>query len=243
VNAALRKALAASQLTETDVAAHLGVDPKTVRRWLSDQRPYPRHRWALAELLQTEEDTLWPRTPQSTEGHVLASNEQQNIYAHRWQVPRKVWWDLFETAEKEIGILVYSGLFLADDAGIRELLNKKAQNGVMVRILLGNPNSSQVARRGKEEGVGEILAARAKNSLILLRTLLNTECAHIKLHSTALYNSLFFTEKEAIVNHHIYGIPAAEAPAMRLEISSNPTLSQVYIESFQKIWEFAEDTR
>ena len=136
MNAALRKALAAAQLTETDVAAHLRVDPKTVRRWLSGQRPYPRHRWAVANLLQANEESLWPQNNHQTEECTPLPEHTHRVHAHRWQVPRDIWHDLFESAEQEIGILVYSGLFLADDAGILGLLREQARAGISVRILL-----------------------------------------------------------------------------------------------------------
>lgn len=234
MNAALRKALAASRLTEIDVAAHLGVDPKTVRRWLSGQRPYPRHRWALADLLQTEEDTLWP--PNSQEKESPASEHVQRVYAHRWQVPREVWCDLFSSAEQEIGILVYSGLFIADDAGILDLLGARAQDGVKVRILLGDPESQPVRQRGQEERAGEALTARAANALMLFRALLDIDGVEIRTHSTTLYNSVYLTEKRILVNQHIYGLPAAKSPVIEIDRALSPDLADTYTSSFDFVW-------
>jgi transcriptional regulator with XRE-family HTH domain len=239
VNAALRKALAASRLTEIDVAAHLGVDPKTVRRWLSGQRPYPRHRWALADLLQTEEDTLWPPKDQEAKAHAPASEHVQRVYAHRWQVPREVWWDLFSSAEQEIGILVYSGLFIADDPGMLELLRSRARDGVNVRILLGDPESSQVQQRGREEEIGDTLAARARNALALFRPLIEIDGVEIRTHSTVLYNSIYMTEKKILANQHIYGIPASQAPVVEMKINSSPGITQNYTRSFFLAWKAA----
>ncbi|WP_233570967.1 XRE family transcriptional regulator [Nocardiopsis sp. Huas11] len=239
MNAALRNALAASQLTETDVAAHLGVDPKTVRRWLSGQRPYPRHRWALAELLQIEEHSLWPDQDQSAEDPTSLSEHAHRVYAHRWQVPREVWWDLFSSAEQEIGILVYSGLFLADDAGIIELLGTRARQGVSTRVLLGDPTSRPIKRRGTEEGIGEALASRADNALALFRALLDINSVEIRTHSTILYNSIYLTEKRVLVNHHIYGLPAARSPVMDINRVNSPEMSATYVQSFDLAWDMA----
>ncbi|MFE6450303.1 XRE family transcriptional regulator [Nocardiopsis dassonvillei] len=236
MNAALRKALAASRLTEIDVAAHLGVDPKTVRRWLSGQRPYPRHRWALADLLQTGEDALWPPSSQEDEAHAPTSEHVQRVYAHRWQVPREVWWDLFNEAEQEIGILVYSGLFIADDAGMVELLASRARDGVKVRILLGDPDSPQVKQRGEEEGIGDALAARVRNALALLRPLMNIDDVEIRLHSTVLYNSIYLTEKRMLINQHIYGIPAAKAPAIEICTGDFSDMADMHLSNFNDIW-------
>lgn len=236
MNAALRKALAASRLTEIDVAAHLGVDPKTVRRWLSGQRPYPRHRWALADLLQTEEDALWPPRSQEGEARAPASEHVQRVYAHRWQVPREVWWDLFSSAEQEIGILVYSGLFLADDAGMLELLGARARNGVHVRILVGDPESQPVKQRGKEEQIGEALSARARNALLLFQTISDVKGIEIRTHSTVLYNSIYLTENKVLVNQHIYSLPASVSPVFEIHQSPPSGISKTYTQSFNNIW-------
>ncbi|MEC3893573.1 XRE family transcriptional regulator [Nocardiopsis sp. LDBS1602] len=235
MNAALRKALAAAQLTETDVAAHLGVDPKTVRRWFSGQRPYPRHRWALADLLQANEADLWAQENQTAAAQAPRSEHVQSVYAHRWQVPREVWWDLFSSAKKEIGILVYSGLFLADDAGILGLLEQRARSGVKTRILLGDPASKKLAQRGKEEGVGEAISARARNSMLLLMAL--ADGIEVRLHSTVLYSSIFLPESQAIVNHHVYGIPASKSPLVLVDKHENPEISKIYRSSFYGVWD------
>ena len=58
-------------------------------------------------------------------------------------------------AEREIGVLVYAGLFLAEDAAVQKVLADRARAGIRVRMLLGDPDSPQVAERGADEGVGE----------------------------------------------------------------------------------------
>ncbi|WP_239647091.1 helix-turn-helix domain-containing protein [Nocardiopsis salina] len=236
MNAALRTALAAAQLTETDVAAHIGVDPKTVRRWLSGTRPYPRHRWAVADLLQVDEDALWPKKSHQDRTHAPAPEYVQRVYAHRWQVPREVWWNLFNSAEQEIGILAYSALFLADDAGMLELLRARAQDGVNIRILLGDPESGPLKQRGEEERIGAAFGARAENALLLFRTLSETNGVEVRTHSTVLYNSIYLTEKRIFVNHHAYGIPAAKSFIIELDRESSRDMINTYAQSFEIAW-------
>ena len=60
MNELLRRFLLQAGLREDDVAARLGVDPKTVRRWLNGRVPYPHNRAAIADLLDAEEADLWP---------------------------------------------------------------------------------------------------------------------------------------------------------------------------------------
>ncbi|HEU5376431.1 MAG TPA: helix-turn-helix domain-containing protein [Ktedonobacteraceae bacterium] len=45
--------------TVDEVAQVVGVDPKTVQRWLQGRVPHARHRWAVAQLLNMREEDLW----------------------------------------------------------------------------------------------------------------------------------------------------------------------------------------
>ncbi len=96
-------------------------------------------------LVGRDEAELWPqlamadvRTASPTIG-VLAT------YPHRWAVPCPVWQRLFQSARYEIGILAYAGLF-AGDMGIMRALAERACDGVSVRILLGDPDGTCIAR-------------------------------------------------------------------------------------------------
>src|ERR1700753_2578745 len=105
-----------ARLRENDVAAPLGVDPKTVRRWLTGRIPYPGSRAALANLLGVDEACLWPEAGGPLSGR-SRPEELVAIYAHRWAIPRDVWTRFFESAEYQIDFLDYSALFLTEDAG------------------------------------------------------------------------------------------------------------------------------
>ena len=49
--------------------------------------------------------------------------------------------------------LVYSGIFIADDNGLLALLRATAEQGVRVRILIGDPDADEVATRGRHEAL------------------------------------------------------------------------------------------
>ena len=92
------------------------------------------------------------RTPCSKDQVVAASeSEIISVYPHRWAVPREIWGRLFEQANDEIGVLVYSAMFLGEDAGLKKTLADKAKAGARVRILLGDPDSP---RRRTRDGRG-----------------------------------------------------------------------------------------
>ena len=238
-NERLRATLLEHGLTPAALGQELGVDYKTVERWVSGRTPYRRHRYAVAARLAVDEAYLWPdalsreQVAAASEGEVLA------IYPHRSDVARDTWQRLFASAEREIGVLVYSGLFLAEDAGLQDVLVAKARAGVRVRILLGDPASPQVAARGAEEGIDDAMAARIRNTLVLFRELRGIEGAEFRLHQTVLYNSIYRGDDYLLVNTHIYGVPAARAPVWQLRKIPGGEIAGTYLESFERVWDTA----
>jgi transcriptional regulator with XRE-family HTH domain len=235
LNESLRRAMLRARLREDDVAAHLGVDPKTVRRWLSGRVPYPSSRGALAELVGADEADLWPEAGGPLAGR-SRPEELATVYPHRWAIPRDVWSRFFESAEHEIGLLAYSALFLAEDAGLLSIIEEKALNGVRVRFALAEPSSPAVALRGQEEGIGSAMAAKVRNALTLYRPLTKSDNIEIRLHRTILYNSIYLADDQLIVNQHAYGIPAAHAPALCFRGSEGGNMVTMYLDSFEKVW-------
>jgi hypothetical protein len=235
MNRALRRALADVDLTEVDVAVRCEVDPKTVRAWLSGRLPYPRNRRKIARLTGRDEADLWPETDA-----VHVSGGVRLAYPHRWAVPRDEWISLFTSAAREIGILVYSGLFLAEDEGIRSVLAQKANAGVRVRILLGDPGNPSIAQRGADEGIGDAMGAKIRNALTCYKTLAGLENVHIRLHGTVLYASVYRADDELLANVHAYGLAAAQAPVFRMRPALGGDVARLYFDSFERVWEGAQ---
>ena len=235
MNEPLRRALLRARLREVDVAARLGVDPKTVRRWLNGRMPYPHNRTAIAELVGADEAQLWPDA-----GGLLAvrrrPEELGTVHPHRWAVPREVWVRLFRSAEREIAILAYSALFLAEDAGVLRILVDKGRAGVTVRIALGDPDGPNVAERGEEEGIGDAMPAKIRNALMLYRPLGTVQNIEIRLHRTVLYNSIYRADSQFLINQHTYGIPAAQAPVFCLRDAGGGEMAALYLDSFERVW-------
>jgi hypothetical protein len=217
-----------------DVAARLAVDPKTVQRWLTGRVPYPRHRAALVDITGWMARDLWPRLAQPIEPE--AEHEVRVAYPYRSAVPSDVWRRLFERAEREIGVLAYSALFLAEDAGIQRLLRDKARGGTRVRIVLGDPAGAHVAGRGVEEGIDAVMIARIRNALILFRTLAAEPGIHLRMHDTVLYNSIYLGDDELLINPHVYGCPASLAPVLHLHRATPDGVAATYIDSFDRVW-------
>ncbi|GAA3950222.1 DUF5919 domain-containing protein [Actinomadura viridis] len=239
-NERLRAALLEQGMTIAALAESIGVDQKTVERWITrDRTPYRRHRYAVASRLGVDETFLWPEALTSEQVTSASGSELVTIYPHRSSVPRDAWGHLFSTAKEEIGVLVYAGLFLSEDSGIQRTFTEKAKAGVRVRILLGDPDSPQVAERGADEGVDDAMAAKIRNALVLYKNLRRQDGVEFRFHRTVLYNSIYRADDQLLVNTHLYGVTAPHAPVWHLRRIAGGELVNTYIESFERVWEGA----
>jgi hypothetical protein len=235
LNEPLRRALLQARLREVDVAARLGVDPKTVCRWLNGRVPYPDNRTALADLVGADQADLWPNAGGPLTARTRPT-ELVAVYPHRRSVPRDVWTCFFSSAEREIGILAHIALFLAQDTDILRILTDRANTGVNVRIALWDPHSPRIAGRGAEEGAYDATRAKIRNALALFRPLAMIENIAIRLHQIILYNSIYRADDQLMVNQHAYGIPASHAPVLCFRKSEHGDLTEPYVASFEHAW-------
>ena len=204
-NDRLRDALMTARLTHEDLAADLGVNPKTVERWITQGRiPYPQVRHRISVLVQKDEGWLSPDGYSRKRRAQITESEIVHVYPYRADVPDDLWARLFENAVDNIGILVYSGFFLAEQHSRKiELLTKKADDGASVRILVGDPDCSQVALRGQDEDVGDAIAAKIRNVLLACyRPYADRPGIRIRLYSRTLYNSIYLFDDDMLVNAH-----------------------------------------
>jgi transcriptional regulator with XRE-family HTH domain len=239
-NDRLRDALMAARITHEDLAADLGVSTKTVERWITQARlPYPRFRHRISILCQKDEAWLWPDGYSRKRRGEIGQSEIVHVYPYRADVPRELWARLFENATENIGILVYSGFFLPEQhASHIQLLKQKADDGASIRIMLGDPDSPQVALKGQEEDIGDAIAAKIRNVLLAYYVPFASHPGiTIKLHATTLYNSIFWFDDDMLVNTHAYGVPAHFAPVLHLRHLSSGTLFQTYARSFDRVWD------
>jgi len=160
------------------------------------------------------------------------------IYPRRSDVPREVWRDLFASARGEIAVLVYAGMFLAEDDELMGILARKAAAGVRVQILLGDPGSRQVADRGDDEGINGEMAALSDAALARHRELLEPRGAQVRLHQTVLYTSMYLADDEMLVNQHVFGVHAEDAPVMHLR-QGDGLLFGTYRKAVQQVWDGA----
>lgn len=240
-NERLRGAIVESGLKLEQVAERLGVSPKTVDRWISEpnRKPYRRFQYALASMLQREVSYLWADERTSAEVTASSDSEVIRLYAHRSVVPQDAWAKLYARATTHFDVLVYSGFWLTEDPRFHRLVREKAADNVPVRFMLGNPNSSAVAVRGDDEGIGSAMAAKIRNALLNYAPLFSVPGVEFRLHGTTLYNSIYRADNELLANGHVYGVGAYLAPVIHLQRVPGGELFDTYAESLERIWESA----
>ncbi len=237
-NERLRDALLTAGITAEEVAEKVGVDPKSVERWMTtDRTPYARHRRTLSAMLGQSESYLWPAAVPAERQAAIASSEVVGVYPHRSLIPVDLWDRLIQSATDRIDILVHAGLFLVERPDFIETLANKAAAGVTVRIAFGDPDSDAVSLRSSEEGLGDgVLAARIRYGLVPYTPLLSTPGVEFRFHETTLYNSIFRFDEELIVNNHVYGVAGPHAPALHLRKLGAGDLFTIYTKSFVDVW-------
>lgn len=162
-NEALRGALLSAGLSYGDVAARIGIDEKTVQRWVTQGRmPYPRHRQAVAELLGEEPHVLWPEAVRRTVkvGH---DRELIGVYPRRSDLPRDFYRNLIAKARTRLWFGGYTSYFVwVDGPQVGDMISRKANAGAQVRFLLGDPESEVTRARDEFEASPLTLGTRIR---------------------------------------------------------------------------------
>ncbi|MFJ1795177.1 XRE family transcriptional regulator [Kitasatospora griseola] len=238
MNERLHSVLAQRGIGPEALAEACEVDPKTVGRWLGGRVPHPRHRVRAAKFLRVEENFLWS-TPQPRAGQRTGTldNELVGTFQNRASVPRETWLTLLREAQERIDVLVFSGTFFAQsNPHVAKMLAERAAHGVKVRLCFGDPSGDAAALRGREEGIGDTLAAKIRASLTYYRSLLAEDGCEVRLHDTTLYSSLFRYDDDLLVNPHVFGQPASANPLFHLKRVDSTGWFDTYAQSFDAVW-------
>ncbi len=239
-NQALRALMTSHGVSADCLARAVGVDLATIHRWIDKQERVPHRttRSKVCALLQVDEARLWPQLAESQQAKATSKAELVTVYPDRGQVPKSLWTTLVRDAEECITLLVYAGLFWFDShPEMRRLLKERADDGVMIRLAFGDPDSASIAQRGEEERID--MAGRTKLTLGLVNCLVGHQNIEVRLHSTTLYTSMYRADDVLLANTHVHGSAAADSPVLHLHHLPGGQMFQHYTESFERIWETA----
>lgn len=235
-NSRLRSTLRASNFTEQDFADELGIDRKTVQRWVTQGRtPHRTTAHRAAGMLNVPVVWLWPDLEERRSG--IDPSEVVAFYPHRSETPKHLWLDLIVSAREQIDLFANASLFLPEEnPEAISIIKHKASNGVPVRILMGDPESPAAVLRGQEERLFEGLTGRIAMALAYYRPLLDVPGIQFRQHQTALYNSIFRYDDQMLINQHIYGTYGYRAPILHLRRVAGADLFDTYARSFELVW-------
>ena len=242
-NERLRAAITEAGFSLAAFGEKVGVDPKTVERWITKDRiPHRTHRMNTAHLLGRSEAFLWPATEADPRTRSATKAEFIELLPSRASVPVSTWEHLIDTATESIDLLAFAGSFLHDSIPqFDDRLAARARAGVRVRLLFGDPECAAVELRGEEERIGDLMAARCRLTWNYLTPLLTSGAGvEARQHSSTLYASLFRFDDTLFVNPHALGAPAGQSPILHLNRIPGGRLFAHYMESFERTWAGAE---
>jgi hypothetical protein len=234
-NDVLRAAMRASSMTADDLAAAVGVDPKTCQRWVSRGRlPHPRHRRLAAAALGEDEGVLWPAVRSVVK--IGAEREVLGAYPHRSELPRAIWRDLIERAQRRVWCAGYTSYFLWTEVpDLVETLADKQD----VRFVLGDPDSPVTAQREAIENAALTVTARISMTRAELAKLPNAQVRYSDRHISL---SVWVFDDDMIVCTHLSDLLGHDSPTMHIRRRTDRGLFDRYAGHFTYLWETARHT-
>ncbi len=194
----------------------------------------------MAGLLGKDDVYLWPETATNARTQAASVAEVIAVHPSRGSIPAATWTSMLDNAVECVDVLAYAATFLSDSVDdLVGRLRRRARSGVRIRLLLGDPASEAVAGRGREEGIGSLVASRCELSWAYLDAACSEPGAQSRKHSTTLYASIFRFDEHAFINTHAYGEAASHSPVIHLQRIPGGRMFDHYMRSFDRVWDGA----
>ena len=205
-------------MTAAALADAVQVDPKSVSRWLAEDRiPHPPTRQKVAATLQQQETFLWPELLADSDGCTSGLVDIERVWPTRSSISSEIWHALFSKATEQLDILVYAGAFLIETLDLADVLAWKVSTGTRIRVLVADPHSAAVGLRAAELSLAW-LPQRCQSTLDYLR---RVDGIRLRPHGASHYASLFRFDDLLLANTHAYGIWACHSPVLEVHKSSS----------------------
>lgn len=240
-NVVLRQALDDARMTMRDLATKVGVDVKTVERWVQEGRtPHPRHRWAATELLGVDEAVLWPesiRTAVKT-GH---DREIVAVYPDRATVPKALWYKLITDAKESVTFAGYTNYFLwLEQANLGGALRRKVEQGTRVRFLVGDPASAVTRAREEIEAVAFTVSTRIRVTLDELEKLRGCGIG-ARFGDRHIAMSVFQFDLDMLVSVHLANLMGHASPTLHIRRRQADGLYDRFAGHVEYLWGLGRD--
>jgi len=240
VNDALRRALAERRMTTGDLAEKLGTDPKTVARWVAEEgrTPHPRHRWAVADVLEVDEVALWPQAVRSAL-KTGPDREVRAVYPTRFAIPTALYHRLLADATREVVLCAYSYYGLWNRVpDLSETLRAKAEAGCRVRVTVGDPDSPMTRRLEEVDPEPLAWASAIEFSRRALEPL--ADVVEVRQTDLTWGRSVYRFDGEAVVCLYVVPLPEASYPYLHLQRrQDNGIFDAMAVRHVEALWEAA----
>ncbi|MGH2872961.1 MAG: helix-turn-helix domain-containing protein [Solirubrobacteraceae bacterium] len=213
-NEHLRTAITRAGLTLEEFADSVGVDVKTVQRWIAGRAaPYRRNRARVAGALDTTEDALWPDTvaaPTTSPGPGTATPAGTDVvagygYATNRDAPDPV--DMVRSAAERIELILPN---LSSD--VVDLLLAKAAEGCHARVII-------------EAADGQV------------KTLLGIDGIEIYASPGGESYGLYRADEQMLLALHRIGAPGEPSPVILIARRTRAGLFDRLVNEFEERWE------
>ena len=227
--------------TEDALASVVGVDVKTVSRWLNEngRTPHPRHRYAACEDLGVDEAMIWPET---VRGAVKTGPDREvlTVYPSHSSVPKAVWQKLVADAAREIVFCDTCSYWMwYDVADLTHILRAKAEAGCRIRVIVGKPDDDPVRADEAATDVPMTLTARIEQTKHLLQPLRDV----VEVRETALGfgRSVYRGDDAACAHWWLHGTMGIDFPVLHLKRHQDAGIfDQIAVNHVEALWEAAE---
>ncbi|SEP58516.1 helix-turn-helix domain-containing protein [Streptomyces radiopugnans] len=222
-NERLRGALIDANITIDALAGRLGVDAKSVERWIRLGRtPHARNAHAAAKILHADPYHLWPSLERRHQAVPVPRDEIVTCYPTRGAVPVELWRTTVLGAVGVIDLAVSNLLFLADAVwDLERVLADKAAAGVRVRLAA----PAEGTARATLDDIFPALAAVPGVRVVEHR---------------GLRADVFRADDDLLVTTPVDGLTPALAPVLHLRRLGSAPLTGGYLTALDHIFATAE---
>ncbi|GHC49116.1 helix-turn-helix domain-containing protein [Streptomyces flavofungini] len=230
-------------LTPRQLAHRVGVSRKQVERWLGDAEltPHARNREDAARALGVDEEMLWP---QAVKNRIKTGIDREIVhsYPYRSACPSTVWSDLVEGAESEIFLAGYTNYFFwTQIPQFADTVRRKAEAGVKVRFLVGDPEGEVTRQREVIEDVALSVSTRIRITLEHLErlgSLPGLEARRISAEDAVNHVSLsvFRFDDDALVTPHLARLVGHDSPLLHLRRQGDSGMFARFTEHAEELW-------
>lgn len=247
-NERLRAAITQAGIDSDTLGELVGVDTKTIERWIAGRVPHRRNRIAVARALNSTPSEIWsdqdPTPPQSEPASEPAGEELIATYLGARDPQLRDLHQLLDQATDRIDILGLSLSELIDADTTRQLL-ARAEAGVKIRMLLADPESVHVltehAERSPDASLGTLPPGvwEIERTLGYLQPLLVHAHAEVRLFTAARPNAILRADDQMLVALHLFTATSEHEPILHLERRHERGLFDRFAHHLDLVWRHA----